>query len=400
MRIFSTAIALAALLCATSATLTLPVPAAAQAVSEKEAFESAKELGTIEAWEAFLTNFPKGFRADLARAYVRRLGTGQQKPEAPVQATAPAPVPAPQPQPFIQSAPAPAATLPPIHRGPGASPWRNGTYALDEGNASAYAASVESSGLVLTAYCNANQRLTAVLGESRRGVYPQFGQRVAQGLEASRGQYGTPDAMVSVRFSNGSEEIVSGHVMGLTGEVAIGAMQDGQGFHPLGSFATNLMAEQSMTISAAPFSATFQLTNSRQAVCNVLQSCGVNIAGCARHAPQPAVTQSPQAAPPKKVVKKKGCPGGTVFLEGQCVAHAQVKSFCGPGFHRKGSRCVSNATNKPQPKQVQQQQQNAPSAAQFLQGLAGALQQQQQQIQNKKCPPGKVWEVASCVEDD
>ena len=40
---------------------------------EKEAFEAAKDVGTLEGWEAFLNNFPKGFRADLARAYVKRL---------------------------------------------------------------------------------------------------------------------------------------------------------------------------------------------------------------------------------------------------------------------------------------------------------------------------------------
>ncbi|MBL8566816.1 MAG: hypothetical protein JNM89_13970 [Hyphomicrobiaceae bacterium] len=55
----------------------LTVPAAAQdagkEAAEKEAFEASKELGTIEAWEAFLTNYPTGFRADLARAYVKRL---------------------------------------------------------------------------------------------------------------------------------------------------------------------------------------------------------------------------------------------------------------------------------------------------------------------------------------
>ncbi|MEC9368957.1 MAG: peptidoglycan-binding protein [Pseudomonadota bacterium] len=44
-------------------------------VSEKEAFDAAKELGTIEAWEAFLNNYPSGFRADLARAYVKRLAS-------------------------------------------------------------------------------------------------------------------------------------------------------------------------------------------------------------------------------------------------------------------------------------------------------------------------------------
>jgi hypothetical protein len=61
-------------------------------VSEKEAFESAKELGTVEAWDAFLSNYPTGFHADLARAYVKKLGeasspqSGQTPPQ---QAAAP-----------------------------------------------------------------------------------------------------------------------------------------------------------------------------------------------------------------------------------------------------------------------------------------------------------------------
>lgn len=41
--------------------------------AEKDAFESAKELGTVEAWDAFLSNYPTGFHADLARAYVKKL---------------------------------------------------------------------------------------------------------------------------------------------------------------------------------------------------------------------------------------------------------------------------------------------------------------------------------------
>lgn len=48
---------------------------------QKFAFESAKELGTVEAWQAFLSNFPSGFYADLARAYVKKLG-GEDAAEA------------------------------------------------------------------------------------------------------------------------------------------------------------------------------------------------------------------------------------------------------------------------------------------------------------------------------
>jgi hypothetical protein len=40
---------------------------------EKEAFEAAKELGTKDAWNAFLANYSTGFHADLARAYLKKL---------------------------------------------------------------------------------------------------------------------------------------------------------------------------------------------------------------------------------------------------------------------------------------------------------------------------------------
>jgi uncharacterized protein YecT (DUF1311 family) len=46
---------------------------AEDAAAEKDAFEAAKELGTVEAWDAFLSNHPTGFYADLARAYVKKL---------------------------------------------------------------------------------------------------------------------------------------------------------------------------------------------------------------------------------------------------------------------------------------------------------------------------------------
>jgi hypothetical protein len=50
---------------------------------EKEAFAAAKELGTVEAWNAFLANYPTGFHADLAKAYLSKLAAGASSPEAP-----------------------------------------------------------------------------------------------------------------------------------------------------------------------------------------------------------------------------------------------------------------------------------------------------------------------------
>jgi len=54
--------------------------AASDEKAEKEAFEAAKGLGTVE---AFLTHYPNGFRADLARAYVKKLADQPQAAPSP-----------------------------------------------------------------------------------------------------------------------------------------------------------------------------------------------------------------------------------------------------------------------------------------------------------------------------
>ena len=63
--------------------------------SEKEAFEAAKSLGTVEAWDAFLSNYPTGFHADLARAYVKQLADQTQAPSPSPEAAASGELPAP-----------------------------------------------------------------------------------------------------------------------------------------------------------------------------------------------------------------------------------------------------------------------------------------------------------------
>jgi hypothetical protein len=74
---------IAALVIAPLLTTTLmPTPAFAE-TSEKDAFEAAKELGTVDAWNAFLASYPSGFHADLARAYLKKLGTERQQAARP-----------------------------------------------------------------------------------------------------------------------------------------------------------------------------------------------------------------------------------------------------------------------------------------------------------------------------
>lgn len=54
-------------------------------VSPKDAFEAAKALGTLEAWQAYVANFPRGFYADLARAYIKSLSGAPASPPASAQ---------------------------------------------------------------------------------------------------------------------------------------------------------------------------------------------------------------------------------------------------------------------------------------------------------------------------
>jgi hypothetical protein len=72
--------------------------AEAPSTAEKDAFEAAKELGTVEAWDAFLSNYSSGFHADLARAYVKKLAEGAPPAASPAPSQ-PAATAFPRPQP-------------------------------------------------------------------------------------------------------------------------------------------------------------------------------------------------------------------------------------------------------------------------------------------------------------
>jgi hypothetical protein len=67
---------LAALLLYAGASSGAQEASSASGNSDKRDFESAKELGTAEAWQAFLAAHPSGFYSDLARAYLAKLSAG------------------------------------------------------------------------------------------------------------------------------------------------------------------------------------------------------------------------------------------------------------------------------------------------------------------------------------
>lgn len=95
MTVFSWGISRAALLplfLAAAVVISPPATMAQGNSNERAAFESAKELGTPEAFNAFLSNYSTGFYADLARAYLNKLSGAAAAGTPP--ATAPNP-PAP-----------------------------------------------------------------------------------------------------------------------------------------------------------------------------------------------------------------------------------------------------------------------------------------------------------------
>lgn len=313
--------------CLAAVSYLVPIPAEAQSggnkpagqesssggVSEKEAFEAAKELNTIESWEAFLNNFSSGFRADLARAYLKRLtqemgagDTPKSQPSAPAQ-SAPAAQPANQAPASQPAAPQPQKQLQMLDLGPGVTPWQTGNTALSTtGNQSVYSASVQGNGMELVTYCQpgaGGHNLHAVIRENPRGQYPDFAARIKQGQSAQGGQ---------MTFDNGrnfggitlAEQPGSGEVMiGFAGQ----AISQGPALK-------EIMGANSMTILAPPFAATFQLRSSRRAICDVFKRCGAaNHPECRKYAPRPRAKPKPRPRPKPKPRPRPGPgpgPGG------------------------------------------------------------------------------------------
>ncbi len=217
-----------------------------------------------------------------------------------------------------------------VDRGPGTTPWENEDYVIGFGDTYEGAAMVQGNGSKLYAYCSEGGRVALSVSSDGSKVYPDFDERVAQGLEASRGAFDDKDeSTVELRFSDGKSFALDAGVEDMSGDLLMGSGMEGGGVAPDGAIAKELMSAAKVTISAAPFAATYQLTGSRTAICSAMQQCKVSMPDC------DGSTTAWRKAP---VCKK----GGVIYNE-HCVYHARqvtVTHGCAHGFHLVGGVCV------------------------------------------------------------
>ncbi|MGH1420041.1 MAG: hypothetical protein ACRBCJ_14390 [Hyphomicrobiaceae bacterium] len=330
-------------------------PSAQSGLTEKEAFENAKDLNTIEGWEAFLNSYNTGFRADLARAYVKRLTSEARATPAPPRATT-------DNTPSRQT-----VNLRTLDPGPGTTPWVTGKKRLaTTGNKAVYSASVRAKGVELTTYCvdwsqtgGIGQGIFAILKEYPPSAYPEYNQRIKQAL-TNAGTHQSGHKKIRVLFSSGIEApSMTAHQSSANGELMIGTA--GQAISQ-GTALSSMLTEQSMTVLAPPFSSTLQLTGSREAICRMANRCGADVAGCAGLETPTAerYTPAPKKRPVKKVRKKKrkkkknlartkydakrGCRRGTRYVGGKCRNASNASQFCGPGYAPRNGKCTQGAS--------------------------------------------------------
>lgn len=296
------------------------VAQAGSSAAQRKAFESAKELGTVEAWDAFLSSYPDGFYADLARAYVKKLA----------ESDAPA-AQEPEPEP-----PASEPQLDTVHNGPGRSDWFNTTRSfVANSKRPAYAAIVDAGGVQLTAFCHGRgSNLRIIPGLRVTDNNPGIAARLRAGLEAA--PYVTDDlASVDMTFSDGTTIAgVAASKPPQNDEVTL--YVDRKLPEPDGEMLDRLMAGQEVTITAEPFIATFQLDGSRSALCSMMNKCGADVDGCGGGSrSKPSREEDGQDGP-------INCGRGRTWVgaQGRCVCVDGNRFW-------NGSRCVRRKPKRP-----------------------------------------------------
>lgn len=312
-----------------------PIEPAKEAIedakTERGAFAEAKSRQTIDAWNEFLKRFPDGFRADLARAYVRRLEAALVEVAA------------------------------------GDTEWSVDQEALasDDGRI-VDVALVRADGANLAAYCRPGARPSIALS-----VRPQDGNKeVADALAAAvrDARPLSPSNVgikrIDVRFSDGARLSSASTYDTVADGQGLRILSGGEPLDAMGAGVGRLLSERSIKVEAGSFKAEFQLDGSRAAICTVLSACGVARPDCEGVAPPPGepVTTSALSSErddveeadtaPAKTIKKStpkakvgrdtaNCTGGRYYNKrrGSCACPSSRP-------HWNGRRCYGKVAKK------------------------------------------------------
>jgi len=249
--------------------------------AEKDAFNSAKELGTIEAWEAFISNYPTGFRADLARAYMKTLGPSAPPSVSTLTSSSDASC---KDRPNLRPQNSNSATkLTFINRSGG----MRGILWLDfDGQPKEYANLHDGEQIMLDTFMTHPWMVTDGPGNCLRIVLPQKGASVVElggGSDANTVKTAPAKKPVAKKVT-GCEEgfrLVKGRC-------------------------------KRITVNEAP------------------QGC------------PPGTKPVPETdnCVPITSTPKSGCGKGQTRVNGKCMTKDQAIGFCGPGFHAQGGKCL------------------------------------------------------------
>ena len=304
--------------CAGPAAAPAPTAAAPQpstsGFGEREAFEYARQLDSAAAYEAFIATYPQGFFAQMARAMLaQKQGAGTAVARvAPAQPAAPT-------QPAAPQAPA-APKLEPYRSDAGTTPWTTGDYEFEGTDAKAFAARVEGKGVEFVTYCDADKKLQALVRRKGDG-YPKFAERMNQSI--------LENPKFTFTFPGGSVYEFPVAVYSADTEFGIA-----QGFDGDAAFYRDLIKDRSFNVLGSTLGAEFQLKKSKDAICEVINQCGISSPECGGAAPARAATASTRSSGPKRVQ----CRSRSTFVEGRgCVLNRYLNS----SKRRSGSRRTS-----------------------------------------------------------
>jgi len=280
---------------------------AASKINQQEAqvaFKFAQELDSVAAYTAFLKNYPTGFYADLARAYLEKV-QGTERPNDSNNSND-VQTDGDQSGNNGNNNTQGAANLEPLSLSLPNTRWVNFSHEQDEGNAQSYAAGITSNGAQLIAWCGANKMINLELTENGPDIYPQFEARTKQGLDGQS---------QSFAFSNGQRFTKSFTVMELNGAVAIEPSEDANS-----ALLAALVREDSVTVGTGVFSAPFPLRGSKQAICNVLQACGAFSSYCSpRRQTNPSSRDTFNSSP--------ACRPRSVLINGECILRRYADQY-------------------------------------------------------------------------